>query len=277
MTGTEVVTGTGGITGTEIVTGTEVVTGTETLTTTETVSATEVVEAVPGTVWVMTSLNGESALGGWPVITTVGADGSITGSAGCNYYNASYTTEGDTVSVAVPTSTRMICASDAAMAQETAFLNALTKVTTIDEQEARLTLTGPDVEITFVSIDVLGTTSWLVSEFRNEAGEMVTPLADSAITANIDLEAEQISGLNGCENYAGNFTLQNDLVIIDAPVLTPAGTGTLACEPGGDLELQGQAYITALPNARLFALTNDTLQFFDENHELLISYVPAEE
>lgn len=270
MTGTGEITATGGITAGAGITGTEAISGTETA-----VADAEAEE--PGTVWVMQTLNGEDALGGWPIIAVVGSDGSITGSAGCNYYNASFTTEGDAVSVAVPTSTRMVCASELAMAQENAYLAALTKVTNFDQQDPRLTLSGDDVEITYVSLDILYNLSWLAGEYRNEAGEMVEPLADSAITANFSLTEEAISGLDGCNNYEAAFTVQGDLVIMDAPVVTPAGAGTLECEPGGELDAQAQAYLASLQEARLFSLSEDTLTFFDEGHEAVVSFVSAKE
>lgn len=276
MTGTGEITATGGITAGAGITGTADITGTEAISETETAVADAEAEE-PGTVWVMQTLNGEDALGGWPIIAVVGADGAITGSAGCNYYNASFTTEGDAVSVAVPTSTRMVCASESAMTQENAYLAALTKVTNFDQQDLNLTLSGDDVEITFVSLEILYNLSWLASEYRNEAGEMVEPLADSAITAHFSLTEETISGLDGCNNYEAAFTVQGDLVIMDAPVVTPAGAGTLECEPGGELDAQAQAYLSALQEARLFSLSEDTLTFFDEGHEAVVSFAPAEE
>lgn len=283
ITGVAVITEAGELTttagmtaGTEV-TGTAGVTVTESVT--ETVTEAPVAEAEPvepGSIWILGSFNGERPLGGWPIISTVSADGSITGSAGCNYYNASFTRDGDTVSVAVPTSTRMVCASDVAMAQENAFLSALTRVNTIDEQEITLTLSGEGVEMIFVSLELLATRSWLVTELRNEEGEIVEPLSDSAITANFDILDMEVSGLDGCRNYSAGFNIQGDLVIIEPPVVSPTGVGRIACEPGNEAAVQGQAYLAALEEARLYNLTQESFQLFNENHELLVSFTPAQ-
>ncbi|BCL76176.1 hypothetical protein JHS3_19120 [Jeongeupia sp. HS-3] len=62
-----------------------------------------------------------------PARLNFGADGRISGSAGCNRYSGQYTLNGDALTIGKVATTRMACAP-AAMKQETAFLKLLNQV-----------------------------------------------------------------------------------------------------------------------------------------------------
>ena len=63
-----------------------------------------------------------SVLTGSEITATFADDGTLSGSAGCNDYNASYTTDGDTIEIDAPSSTKMACAEpDGVMEQEAAY------------------------------------------------------------------------------------------------------------------------------------------------------------
>ncbi|HRQ41315.1 MAG TPA: META domain-containing protein [Chloroflexota bacterium] len=118
--------------------------GGDTLTLTSADGSTTVVFAVPtltdltgaGTelgsvMWVVTGYNNgnEAVVGvleGTTLTAVFGADGALTGSAGCNNYNASYTAEGDQISIGAVATTMMACeAPEGIMQQETAYLAAI--------------------------------------------------------------------------------------------------------------------------------------------------------
>ncbi len=50
--------------------------------------------ALAGTSWVVSSLNGQLPLPGTTITMVIGADGTITGSDGCNRYTLNYTVDG---------------------------------------------------------------------------------------------------------------------------------------------------------------------------------------
>ena len=65
-------------------------------------------------------------LAGTDLTARFGADGSLSGSAGCNTYKSSYTTEKHTIEIAAPAATRKACADPAGvMEQESAYLALL--------------------------------------------------------------------------------------------------------------------------------------------------------
>lgn len=70
-----------------------------------------------------------SLLAGTEITASFDEDGALSGSAGCNTYNSTYTTDGGTVEIAEPSSTRMACPEpEGVMDQEAAYLGALPTV-----------------------------------------------------------------------------------------------------------------------------------------------------
>ena len=99
-----------------------------------------------GTAWQVTGVNnGRQAVVGVLAGTTLtmvfGSDGKLSGSAGCNNYNAGYRAEGGALSIETPAATRMMCAQpEGRMAQEAQFLAALASATTARREGDRLEL-----------------------------------------------------------------------------------------------------------------------------------------
>lgn len=95
-----------------------------------TFAATEPI-ALTGTTWAATGYNNGreavvSVLNGTSVTAVFGEDGTLSGLAGCNQYTAGYTTDGETITVEPPASTRMFCTEpEGIMDQEAAYLAAL--------------------------------------------------------------------------------------------------------------------------------------------------------
>ena len=68
------------------------------------------------------------------------AEGTVSGNAGCNQYNGSFTTEGDALTVGPLATTRMACLSEDLNAQETQYLAALQNSATYDISNGTLTI-----------------------------------------------------------------------------------------------------------------------------------------
>ena len=73
------------------------------------------------------------------VTAVFGADGQLSGSAGCNTYNAPYTLDGAKITIGAPVTTRMMCAQPI-MDQEAQYLAAIQLAATYNVQGARLDL-----------------------------------------------------------------------------------------------------------------------------------------
>ena len=96
--------------------------------------------ALPGTSWVLQGLSGTQLGTGVPTIA-FGTDGNVTGSAGCNTFNGTYTVDGSSISFGPLASTKMACPV-ADMAVETAFLAGLAGAKSWSIQALFLTLEG---------------------------------------------------------------------------------------------------------------------------------------
>jgi heat shock protein HslJ len=82
-----------------------------------------------------------SVIIGTEMTAIFGEDGSMTGSAGCNNYRASYKVEGDAISIGPAATTRMFCGEpEGIMEQETQYLTALETAATYRVDGDRLQL-----------------------------------------------------------------------------------------------------------------------------------------
>ena len=90
-----------------------------------------------GQTFAVTAVNGSATLPGTALTTIFNADGQLTGSGGCNTYNARYSVRGQTnsgeMAIRELTNTNVFCGeSEGVMAQETDFFNALRAATTYE-------------------------------------------------------------------------------------------------------------------------------------------------
>lgn len=100
------------------------------------------------TPWVVESYNnGKQATAGVIKDTQITAvfkkDGTLSGNSGCNEYNSTYKTDGNTITIGAVATTRMACAEDV-MNQEQLYLAALQGATTYQLGENLLDLLGSD-------------------------------------------------------------------------------------------------------------------------------------
>jgi len=100
-----------------------------------------------GTTWKLDSFYTADAVSSVIAGTTITAvfdkDGSVTGSAGCNRYFASYTVTGISISIGSAGSTKMYCTSPGVGQQESTYLASLGRVATFTITGDRLVLADP--------------------------------------------------------------------------------------------------------------------------------------
>jgi heat shock protein HslJ len=105
-----------------------------------------------GVTWSLISFNNERAITSVILDTEItavfGEDGMLTGSAGCNTYNAPYSIDGDNIFIGMAATTRMMCAEPAGiMEQEAEYLAAIQKAATYKADSERLDLLDADGRI----------------------------------------------------------------------------------------------------------------------------------
>jgi heat shock protein HslJ len=101
-------------------------------------------EPLVGTTWTLESFHTadavSSVLAGTTITAVFGADGSLSGSAGCNRYFASYNVTGTSLSISSVGSTKMACGAPGVMQQESTYLSLLSQVKTFTIKGDRLSL-----------------------------------------------------------------------------------------------------------------------------------------
>jgi heat shock protein HslJ len=145
-----------------------------------------------------------------PGVTTTAlfsADGTVSGSAGCNQYSAGFTVQEGQFSITAPTSTRMAC--ETGMEQESAYLTALENAETYSILGSTLELTygGGAGVLRFSARHLsLENVRWVLSSvdgqslpFGVEATAMFTPGQDGA--------ENELNGNAGCNGYFGTYTV----------------------------------------------------------------------
>lgn len=102
-----------------------------------------------GTKWQLVTLEQQQALT-TAAVTVEFSDDALTGSAGCNTYSAAYQLREQTITIGGAAATRMACADEQQMAQETTYFEALATVTQFQLVGEQLELRNEQGEVVMV-------------------------------------------------------------------------------------------------------------------------------
>ena len=207
---------------------------------------------------------------GTEATATFDADGKLNGAAGCNSYFATYTLDGESLSVSEVGSTMMACMDDNVMQQESAYLAALSSATTLRYTADELIIDYAGGSLRFArqapaAAAPLEGTSWQLTTVvtgdvaaSTVAGATVTALfADSKMT-----------GTAGCNQYSAGYSLQGEQLAVE-----PVVTTKMACEPA--IMDQEQAFVTAVGAADTLVVVGTELRLAHAGGMLIFSAVPA--
>jgi heat shock protein HslJ/uncharacterized lipoprotein YbaY len=275
VTATEAISTAGSVAVAEGVTVTAGVTGTEAVTVTEAVSATQPANeaaiaadaGVSGVTWEVISLNGQAPVANTTITAQFGADGALSGSGGCNNYNAQYTIEGSTIKISSPAATMMACPEPVAT-QETAYFTALSAATTFTVDGGQLTLadaSGNALVVYGVTSQDLAGTHWSALMINNGKNAIVGVNLNSKITADFSADG-MVSGSGGCNNYNGPYTAANGQVKIG-----PLAATKKACTDAA-LSQQESQFFAALASAVSYQIQGQQLEMQNANGEIAVTF-----
>jgi heat shock protein HslJ len=226
--------------------------------------------------WLVTGYNNgkggvSSVMAGTELTANFGADGALTGNAGCNTYNASYTVDGNKISIG-PAATTMMACDQAIMDQEQQYLAALASAAAYQVDGSKLELRTADgtLAATFVkapegSAALPG--QWTVTGYNNGKGGVVSVMAGTELTANFGADGN-LSGSAGCNTYNASYTVDGDKISIG-----PAATTMMACDQA--IMDQEQQYLTALSTAATYRVDGSKLELRTADGALAVSFVKA--
>jgi len=208
------------------------------------------------------------------IVVTFGADGKVSGNAGCNNFNGAYEVDGDKITVGPLAATEMACAEpEGVMDTENAFLQALNNAATFTITGDALTIFDKDgsklLVFTLAKPVTLSSTPWRLQSFNNGKGGMESNLATEKITA-IFGEDGKVAGNAGCNNYSGSYKVDGENITI-GPL---AATRKMCAEPEGVMETES-AFLDNMSNAATFSIENESLTLFDQAGKKLLIFKAA--
>ncbi len=210
-----------------------------------------------GKVWALTELMGKPLVVGTGISAEFTADGMVSGSAGCNRYNGTYTVSGSNITFSSPMASTLMMCEQAVMDQESTYLNALGEAKAFGVSGDQLTLTGGDGSKLAVykaqSQDLAGT-DWEVTAYNNGQQAVVGALEGTALTASFG-EDGTLSGNSGCNNYTGSYEVDGGQITI-GPL---ASTMMMCSDPEGVMDQEAQ-YLTALQSAASYQIEGNVLE-----------------
>ena len=230
-----------------------------------------------GTSWIVTGYNnGKQAVVsvalGTEITANFGADGKLTGSAGCNNYTAGYQTDGNKIAIGPAATTRMAC-EQAVMDQETQYLAALATAATyrIDGNRMELRTADGAMAATFekaaAGSAALPGSSWVVTGYNNGRQAVVSTLAGTDLTANFGADGT-LSGNGGCTEYSATYQIEGDKISIG-----PAATTRKMCEQA-EMDQETQ-YLTALTTAATYRIDGLKMELRTADGALAASFQKA--
>jgi len=148
--------------------------------------------------------------------------GRVSGTAGCNHYDALYRAGGRMLLIGQPAVTFRLC-DDAANALEQAYIPLLQQSRFYNVNGRTLTIRSADLAVILIydaapNNPLLG--DWFIQAYNNGAGAVTTPVPGSQPTATFGLR--RMSGNTGCNSFNGDYTLNDDKVLIGPLAQTQA-------------------------------------------------------
>ena len=212
-----------------------------------------------GTTWVLAKKTELGAELGDVVVSATFANGTVSGTSGCNTYGGPYKVDGDKLTIGPNLiSTQMAC-GPAETAVEKVVLERLPKVASYTIDGSTLTLADSGGKQLFVFDASVGADaivgSWnVLSYYTGDA--IVSVVSGSTVTA--EFKDGQITGNTGCNNYMGPYKIDGSNITIG-----PLASTKKACS-SDDLSKQEASYLAALEVAKTFAVTGNRLDLFRE-------------
>ena len=215
-------------------------------------------DPLAGTGWILDTLNGDPVLAEAAVTLNFGADGTLSGSDGCNQYNTTYTISGSRLTVSEPIATTRMACPDPIMQQGSAYLEALSNAATYETQGDKLTLAGADgaalATFSAQSTDLAGT-SWDVITYNNGTQAVVSVMAGTRLTADFGPDGD-LTGFAGCNDYNASYVTSGRDKIEFGPV---ASTRKFCDQPEGAMDQETQ-YLAALSTAATYRIDGAKLE-----------------
>jgi heat shock protein HslJ len=110
-------------------------------------------------------------------------------------------------------------------------------------------------------------TLWELDSYMNSAGNLVTVLPDTEVTAQF--ENGQVKGSGGCNNYWGDYTVNGDAITIG--LITK---NQMYCFPD-EINGQEEDYLAALQSATGYDISGSNLKMTNAGGDVVLIFTAA--
>jgi heat shock protein HslJ len=222
---------------------------------------------LPGTWFLVSGHAGKGTINAVPganITAIFGVDGTVSGSAGCNRYVASFVATVSAITIGTPAVTHGTCDSPSGvMTQESLYLSALRgastyliqdEVLTISDSSGNTVLTFRRSEASAEPVPFAGI-PWKLTSYKGNSGSMEQVIRTTNVTALLGADGT-IRGTSGCNSFTGPYSSSGPNAIKIGPI---ASTLMYCSEPG--VMDQETAYLALLQAVTSYEVTGDgTLQ-----------------
>ncbi len=213
--------------------------------------------ALTGTSWVLSSINGQLPERDVTVTLQFNADGTATGSNGCNRYAMKYTVDGSSISFSPAGATTMMACPPATMRQADAYMQVLLAANQFEVRSSQLTLLdGTRILATFVQArQELAGTNWSATGFNNGRQAVVSPLVGTELVVSFH-ENNELTGNGGCNDFFATYDASGGTIAIGAI----GSTRRVCTTPKGIMDQENE-FFAALQSAneQCFSARENTL------------------
>ncbi|SCL75327.1 META domain protein [Methanoculleus chikugoensis] len=239
-----------------------------------------IAEPLSGTAWNLVEFRADNGsvvapLHGEAPLIVFGESGTLTGSAGCNLYSASYRINGSTIAVEPVVATAAYPANEQELVQqENRYRELLVAAASYRVEDDRLTITGPSGRelLAFARAEQpesapLLATEWHLTHYTNGSGSTVaSPVPGTDIILVFDSDGT-LSGSAGCNAYSAPYRVNETGLSVERVIATKAS----CTEPAGVME-QEKAYLDLLRSAAGYRIVGDTLAVIDGTGRVILFF-----
>jgi len=200
---------------------------------------------------------------------TFNADGTFSGSTGCNRIAGTYTEDGGNLTMVPGPMTLKACSPDLTT-QEQAVVAALPKVATFTANQTLELLSSDGIALLDYEPGTAGLagTSWTATGINNGKQAVVSAAGVEQVTLVFGTDGT-VSGVSACNNYTGSYTTTDP----DGLTFGPLASTKKLCEDS--LNQIEQEYLAALANVTTYQLEGSTLTLRDASGATQVTFQQA--